>query len=165
MSPPCRPARSARRKGRALSQNPQSGRRTPSVRLRPVKRLKRPPAYPADGTGSTGGTGGGRKARRPKRTGWRRLIPTWRMTLLGFVTAVLLGIGLFALGITLVKVPDAHAAATAQSNTWLYQDGSVIARTGQTNRQNVPLDKVSPPPSTPRWPPRTAISTTRAPST
>ncbi|WP_406198761.1 penicillin-binding protein [Kitasatospora sp. NBC_01560] len=127
-----------------MSQNPQSGRRTPSVRLRPVKRLKRPPAYPADGTGSTGGTGGGRKARRPKRTGWRRLIPTWRMTLLGFVTAVLLGIGLFALGITLVKVPDAHAAATAQSNTWLYQDGSVIARTGQTNRQNVPLDKVSP---------------------
>ncbi|MBP0454109.1 transglycosylase domain-containing protein [Kitasatospora sp. RG8] len=112
----------------------------PSVRLRPVKSLKRTSEHPAGGAGS----GGGKKARRPRRTGWRRLVPTWRLTLLGFVTALLLGIGLFALGITLVKVPDAHAAATAQSNTWLYQDGSVIARTGQTNRQNVPLDKVSP---------------------
>ncbi|MFD5083566.1 transglycosylase domain-containing protein [Kitasatospora sp. NPDC058406] len=91
------------------------------------------------------GTGrGGRKSRRPRRTGWRRLVPTWRMTLTGFAAALVLGVGLFALGITLVKVPDAHAAATAQSNTWLYQDGSVIARTGQTNRQNVALDKVSP---------------------
>ncbi|WP_327677182.1 transglycosylase domain-containing protein [Kitasatospora sp. NBC_00458] len=91
------------------------------------------------------GTGrAGRKARRPKRTGWRRLLPTWRMTLAGLTTALLLGVGLFALGFALVKVPDAHAAATAQSNTWLYQDGSVIARTGQTNRQNVGLDKVSP---------------------
>ncbi|GAA2799785.1 transglycosylase domain-containing protein [Kitasatospora sp. CM 4170] len=120
-----------------MSRNTQSGRRTPSVRLRPVKRLKRSGGSPADGTGGTG-------PRRPKRTGWRRMVPTWRMTLGGLVTALLLGIGLFALGIALVKVPDAHAAATAQSNTWLYQDGSVIARTGQTNRQNVPLDKVSP---------------------
>ncbi|WP_063759606.1 transglycosylase domain-containing protein [Kitasatospora sp. NRRL B-11411] len=77
---------------------------------------------------------------RKKRTGWRRLIPTWRITLLGLAASVLLGVGLFAL----VKVPDAHAAATAQSNTWLYADGSVLARTGQTNRQNVSLDKVSP---------------------
>ncbi|MFI8085152.1 transglycosylase domain-containing protein [Kitasatospora sp. NPDC086009] len=99
-----------------------------------MERLKRSPEGPA----------GGRRPRRPKRTGWRRLIPTWRMSLLGLAAALLLGVGLFALGIALVKVPDAHAAATAQSNTWLYQDGSVVARTGQTNRQNVGLDKVSP---------------------
>ncbi|KDN85310.1 putative penicillin-binding protein [Kitasatospora cheerisanensis KCTC 2395] len=80
---------------------------------------------------------------RTKRTGWRRLIPTWRTTLIGLAASMLLGIGLFALGIALVKVPDAHAAATAQSNTWLYSDGSLLARTGQTNRQNVGLDKVS----------------------
>ncbi|WP_405359944.1 penicillin-binding protein [Kitasatospora sp. NBC_00085] len=117
----------------------------PTVRLRPVKSLKRSSERPVGGAGGTNGGGtGGRKARHPKRTGWRRLIPTWRLTLLGFTAALLLGVGFFALGITLVKVPDAHAAATAQSNTWLYQDGSVIARTGQTNRQNVPLDKVSP---------------------
>ncbi|WP_280679892.1 transglycosylase domain-containing protein [Kitasatospora sp. MAA19] len=116
-----------------MSRNAQSGRRTPSIGLRPVKRLKR--ATPATG---------GRKPRRPKRTGWRRLIPTWRMSLLGLASALLLGVGLFALGVALVKVPDAHAAATAQSNTWLYADGSVITRTGQTNRQNVGLDKVAP---------------------
>ncbi|MFD0396950.1 transglycosylase domain-containing protein [Kitasatospora sp. NPDC127121] len=116
-----------------MSENAQSGRRTPSTGLRPVKRFQR--AAPATG---------GRKPRRPKRTGWRRLIPTWRMSLLGLAVALLLGVGLFALGVTLVKVPDAHAAATAQSNTWLYADGSVITRTGQTNRQNVSLDKVSP---------------------
>ncbi|MFI6156526.1 transglycosylase domain-containing protein [Kitasatospora sp. NPDC051170] len=104
------------------------------MKLRPIKRLRRPTA------GGTGGAGG----KRPKRTGWRRLIPTWRMTLLGFASAILLGVGLFALGIALVKVPDAHATAVAQSNTWLYSDGSVITRTGQTNRQNVSLDKVSP---------------------
>lgn len=84
----------------------------------------------------------GRAARSAPAGG--RLIPTWRMSLLGLAAALLLGVGLFALGIALVKVPDAHAAATAQSNTWLYQDGSVVARTGQTNRQNVGLDKVSP---------------------
>ncbi|MER7669209.1 transglycosylase domain-containing protein [Kitasatospora sp. NPDC096128] len=116
-----------------MFRNAQSGGRPP-IGLRPVKRLKR----------STPTTPGGKKPRRPKRTGWRRLIPTWRMTLLGFATALLLGVGLFALGVALVKVPDAHAAATAQSNTWLYSDGSVITRTGQTNRQNVGLDKVSP---------------------
>ncbi|WP_371481375.1 transglycosylase domain-containing protein [Kitasatospora sp. NBC_00315] len=81
---------------------------------------------------------------RPRRSGVRRLLPGWRLTLGGLVAAVLLGIGAFVLGVTLVQVPDAHAAATAQSNTWLYRDGSVIARTGQTNRQNVGLDKVSP---------------------
>ncbi|MFJ7247811.1 transglycosylase domain-containing protein [Kitasatospora sp. NPDC098652] len=114
-----------------MFRNAQSGRSP--IDLRPVKRLKRSTTTP-----------GGKKPRRPKRTGWRRLIPTWRMTLLGLASALLLGVGLFALGIALVKVPDAHAAATAQSNTWLYSDGSVITRTGQTNRQNVGLDKVSP---------------------
>ncbi|GHH70611.1 penicillin-binding protein [Kitasatospora indigofera] len=82
--------------------------------------------------------------KRPRRTGPRRLIPGWRVTVAGLVTSLLLGTGGFVLAVSLVQVPDAHAAATAQSNTWLYQDGSVIARTGQTNRQNVALDKVSP---------------------
>ncbi|MFD9124376.1 transglycosylase domain-containing protein [Kitasatospora sp. NPDC059571] len=79
-----------------------------------------------------------------RRRGWRRLLPTWRMALFGSIAAVVLAAGLFAVGLTMVKVPDAHAAAIAQSNTWRYQDGSLIARTGQTNRQNVPLDKISP---------------------
>ncbi|MEW1910548.1 transglycosylase domain-containing protein [Kitasatospora sp. NPDC085895] len=95
------------------------------------------------GPGAPRGRWSGRRTAQ-RRTGWRRLVPTWRAALAGSVTAVLLAAGLFALGLALVQVPDAHAAATAQSNTWLYSDGTLIARTGQTNRQNVPLDRISP---------------------
>ncbi|WP_256387272.1 transglycosylase domain-containing protein [Kitasatospora sp. MMS16-BH015] len=110
------------------------------------------PSSPRDRARSTGRAGStsaaGRRARRrarlARRTGWRRLVPTWRMTLGGLVTAVLLGMTLFGLGIAFVQVPDAHAAAVAQSNTWLYRDGSVLARTGETDRQIVPIDRISP---------------------
>ncbi|MEU7328319.1 transglycosylase domain-containing protein [Streptomyces parvus] len=85
----------------------------------------------------------GRKA-RPRRTGWRRAIPTWRMTLgtlAGLV--VLLGAGIFA-AYRLVDIPAANAAATAQSNVYLYSDGSVIARDGDVNREKVRLSQVPP---------------------
>ncbi|UCA48841.1 transglycosylase domain-containing protein [Streptomyces sp. WA6-1-16] len=85
----------------------------------------------------------GRKA-RPRRTGWRRAIPTWRMTLgtlAGLV--VLLGAGIFA-AYRLVDIPAANAAATAQSNVYLYSDGSVIARDGDVNREKVKLSQVPP---------------------
>ncbi|MCU7824644.1 transglycosylase domain-containing protein [Kitasatospora sp. DSM 101779] len=95
------------------------------------------------GSGAPRGRWFGRRTTQ-RRSGWRRLVPTWRTALAGSVAAVLFAVGLFALGLTLVQVPDAHAAATAQSNTWLYSDGTLIARTGQTNRQNVPLDRISP---------------------
>ncbi|MET8753253.1 transglycosylase domain-containing protein [Streptomyces sp. NPDC004667] len=42
-----------------------------------------------------------------------------------------------------VDVPDAaNAAATAQSNVFLYSDGSLLARTGEFNRQNIQLSQV-----------------------
>ncbi|WP_408991249.1 transglycosylase domain-containing protein [Streptomyces sp. 1268] len=85
----------------------------------------------------------GKKA-RPRRTGWRRAIPTWRMTLgtlLGLV--VLLGAGIFA-AYRLVDIPAANASATAQSNVYLYSDGSVIARDGDVNREKVKLSQVPP---------------------
>ncbi|NEE28837.1 transglycosylase domain-containing protein, partial [Streptomyces sp. SID7982] len=85
----------------------------------------------------------GKKA-RPRRTGWRRAIPTWRMTLgtlLGLV--VLLGAGVFA-AYRLVDIPAANASATAQSNVYLYSDGSVIARDGDVNREKVKLSQVPP---------------------
>ncbi|MFB6696479.1 transglycosylase domain-containing protein [Streptomyces rubiginosohelvolus] len=85
----------------------------------------------------------GKKA-RPRRTGWRRAVPTWRMTLgtlLGLV--VLLGAGIFA-AYRLVDIPAANASATAQSNVYLYSDGSVIARDGDVNREKVKLSQVPP---------------------
>ncbi|KAB1986792.1 transglycosylase domain-containing protein [Streptomyces triticiradicis] len=87
--------------------------------------------------------GKGKGKQRPKRTGLRRLVPTWRM-LLGTVlgTALFLA-GLFALGYFLVEIPSANAAAIKQSNVFLYADGSQLARDGDVNRENVPLTHIS----------------------
>ncbi|MCJ1677127.1 penicillin-binding protein [Streptomyces sp. APSN-46.1] len=78
----------------------------------------------------------------PRRTGWRRFLPTWRLVL-GCVLlfALLLGGALIA-GYLLVDIPPANAAATAQSNVYLYSDGSQLARDGEVNRVNVPLSQV-----------------------
>ncbi len=62
-------------------------------------------------------------------------------TLLGLV--VLLGAGVFA-AYRLVDIPAANASATAQSNVYLYSDGSVIARDGDVNREKVKLSQVPP---------------------
>ncbi|MFC8080337.1 transglycosylase domain-containing protein [Streptomyces sp. NPDC057307] len=86
-----------------------------------------------------GGTG--RKGRR-KRTGWRRILPTWRMLLGAFLIVALLLIGGFITGYTLVKIPPANVAAVAQSNVYLYEDGSQLARDGEVNRENVPLSQI-----------------------
>ncbi|MET9606083.1 transglycosylase domain-containing protein [Streptomyces sp. NPDC006512] len=57
--------------------------------------------------------------------------------------ALLLG-GALVAGYLLVDIPPANAAATAQSNVYLYSDGSQLARDGEVNRVNVPLSQVPP---------------------
>ncbi|MFE7232873.1 transglycosylase domain-containing protein [Streptomyces sp. NPDC001231] len=94
------------------------------------------------GSGADSGTGGG-KAGRPRRTGWRRAVPTWRMVLGGFLTAMLMVIGAFVIGYSLVQIPPANAMAVKQANVYLYADGSEIARDGEINRENVTLAQVS----------------------
>ncbi|MFI8945010.1 transglycosylase domain-containing protein [Streptomyces sp. NPDC053750] len=84
-----------------------------------------------------------KKPKRPKRTGWRRLIPTWRMVLGTFVLGTLLIVGGFFLGYSLVKIPPANALATEESNVYLYADGSVLARDGEVNRESVDLARIS----------------------
>ncbi|MFD7768777.1 transglycosylase domain-containing protein [Streptomyces sp. NPDC059787] len=81
--------------------------------------------------------------KRPERTGWRRLLPTWRMLLGGFLVAAAVVIGGFFLGYHLVRIPAANALATQQANVYLYADGSVIARDGDVNRENVTLSQIS----------------------
>ncbi|MFI6035661.1 transglycosylase domain-containing protein [Streptomyces sp. NPDC051315] len=85
----------------------------------------------------------GKKPKRPKRTGWRRLLPTWRMVLGTLVLGALLLAGLFYLGYSTVKIPPANALATKQSNVYLYADGTEIARDGAVNRENVTLAQIS----------------------
>ncbi|MEU0369869.1 transglycosylase domain-containing protein [Streptomyces sp. NPDC006283] len=83
----------------------------------------------------------GRKA-RPKRTGWRRAVPTWRVTVGTLLVASLLVIGGLITGYMLVDIPPANAAATKQTNVYLYADGTHIARDGDVNRENVSLDEI-----------------------
>ncbi|MER6257276.1 transglycosylase domain-containing protein [Streptomyces sp. NPDC001584] len=85
--------------------------------------------------------GPGKKTRR-RRTGWRRFLPTWRMVLGGILLFALLIGGALVAGYLLVDIPPANAAATAQSNVYLYSDGSQIARDGEVNRVNVPLSQI-----------------------
>ncbi|MER5359593.1 transglycosylase domain-containing protein [Streptomyces sp. NPDC002785] len=82
------------------------------------------------------------EAKKPKRTGWRRAVPTWRMTLGTVLVVALLLVGGFIAGYQLVDIPPANASATAQSNVYLYKDGSVIARSGEVNRENVKLAQI-----------------------
>ncbi|MEU0299501.1 transglycosylase domain-containing protein [Streptomyces sp. NPDC006175] len=83
--------------------------------------------------------------KRPKRTGWRRAIPTWRMTLGGVLLLALLIVGGFIAGYQLIDIPAANAAATAQANVYVYADGkTVIARDGEINREKIPLDRIPP---------------------
>lgn len=111
----------------------------------------REPTDRGSGTGPGGrgapddrGPGAGRKGRggRRRRTGWRRILPTWRMLLGTFLTCAFILIAGFISGYTLVKIPPANVAAVAQSNVYLYEDGSQLARDGEVNRENVPLSQI-----------------------
>ncbi|MFE7712201.1 transglycosylase domain-containing protein [Streptomyces sp. NPDC057486] len=107
----------------------------------------RAPRDPSAGTGAPAGpaTPGGKKKAsksRPGRTGWRRAVPTWRVTLATLLVIALVLIGGFIAGYQLVGIPRANPTATAQSNVYLYKDGSFIARDGEVNRQKIQLAQV-----------------------
>ncbi|MGX2996993.1 transglycosylase domain-containing protein [Streptomyces sp. JNUCC 64] len=50
--------------------------------------------------------------------------------------------GAFIAGYMIVEIPAANAAATKQSNVYLYADGSQLARDGEVNRENVQLAQI-----------------------
>jgi membrane peptidoglycan carboxypeptidase len=79
---------------------------------------------------------------RRRRTGWRRAVPTWRVVLGTFLFVVLLVSGGFVAGYLLVDIPAPNQAAAAQTNVYLYSDGSQIARKGDVNRQKVSLSEI-----------------------
>ncbi len=78
-----------------------------------------------------------------RRTGLRRLLPTWRMVLGGVLLVVLVLSGGMVAGYLLVDVPAPNAHAVSQSNVYLYSDGSRIAVDGDYNRETVPLGQIS----------------------
>ncbi|XXZ49371.1 transglycosylase domain-containing protein [Streptomyces cavourensis] len=103
-------------------------------------------ATPGDGEGAPGSAPGKgkrkRRTERPRRTGWRRLFPTWRMVLGTVLVVGLLLVGGFFAGYQLVGIPAANASAEAQSNVYFYKDGTVLARDGEVNREKIRLSQV-----------------------
>ncbi|MFI9238301.1 transglycosylase domain-containing protein [Streptomyces sp. NPDC053079] len=122
-----------------------------SQQRRPAGGGQAPPGWAPRTTGAPGAGGPAGAPRtptahgrggRPRRTGWRRLVPTWRMVLGGFLLIVLIIVGVLVAGYLLVDIPPANKAAVAESNVFLYADGSQLARDGEINRESVPLSKV-----------------------
>lgn len=83
-----------------------------------------------------------RGARRARKTGGIRGFFTLKKLLGTFFGLCLLGMGAFAVIYFLVPVPTANAQAEMQSNVYKYSDGTVLARTGEINREIVGLEKV-----------------------
>ncbi|MFB8438528.1 transglycosylase domain-containing protein [Streptomyces niveus] len=84
-----------------------------------------------------------RGARRAKgKAGGIRGFFTLRKLLGTFLGLCLLGMGAFVVIYFLVPVPTANAQAEMQSNVYKYSDGTVLARTGEINREIVGLEKV-----------------------
>ncbi|MFE9560002.1 transglycosylase domain-containing protein [Streptomyces sp. NPDC006487] len=70
-------------------------------------------------------------------------MPRPKALLWGALGGLLLLMGLFGAGYLLVDVPDPNKKAVAESNVWLYQDGSEIGRSGVARRTSVTLAQIS----------------------
>ncbi|MGW1071391.1 transglycosylase domain-containing protein [Streptomyces sp. NPDC002537] len=83
------------------------------------------------------------KGGKPRKTGIRRFF-TWKKLLAYFVTVIALGVGAFVALYMYVDVPDGKLENRLQSNIYKLDgpNGTVLARTGQVNREEVTLDKV-----------------------
>ncbi|MFD3483451.1 transglycosylase domain-containing protein [Streptomyces sp. NPDC058665] len=83
-----------------------------------------------------------RGARRATKAGGIRGFLSLRKLLGTFLGLCLLGMGAFVVIYFLVPVPTANAQAEMQSNVYKFSDGTVLARTGEINREIVGLEKV-----------------------
>ncbi|MEU9045392.1 MULTISPECIES: transglycosylase domain-containing protein [unclassified Kitasatospora] len=86
---------------------------------------------------------------RQRRRGVRRWLPSWRQLLLVAGVGALPLTGWLAWFFATTKVPDdLNSFATQQNNVYFWADGTEMARIGETNRQEVPLEQV---PESVRW--------------
>ncbi|MEV8017233.1 transglycosylase domain-containing protein [Streptomyces sp. NPDC086554] len=96
---------------------------------------------------AAGETAAGRRRRhatvRPKSR-LRRLF-SWKRILITALSFVLLVVGGFTVLYFAIDVPQGNAQAKAESNVYLYSDGTLLARTGDVNRESVPISRVSKP--------------------
>src|SRR6478609_6301127 len=64
----------------------------------------------------------------------RRLF-TWKKILGTFFGLCLLGMGAFIVLYMMIDIPEGNPEADLQSNVYKYSDGSIMARTGERNRE------------------------------
>ncbi|MFJ3951513.1 transglycosylase domain-containing protein [Streptomyces libani] len=95
------------------------------------------------------GRGGGKPAKkrfidypRANRVGWRRFVPSWKQVTTLCVGFIGLIVGASGVALALVHVPSESDAAKSQNNVYLWADGKVMARDGETNRQNVTINEI-----------------------
>ncbi|MGW1253940.1 transglycosylase domain-containing protein [Streptomyces sp. NPDC002513] len=93
----------------------------------------------ARGRGATAGKSG--KTGKTGKSGIRRLF-TWKKVVGSLFGLVLLLMGAFALLYVMTPIPAGNATAKLQSNVYKYGDGTILARTGEINRENVDLAQV-----------------------
>ncbi|MGW6783754.1 MULTISPECIES: transglycosylase domain-containing protein [unclassified Streptomyces] len=106
------------------------------VRKAQQRGARRAPSGRAKGAEGSGGTG--------KRTGIRRFF-TWKKILGTFFGMILLLMAAaVALYFSVDEPTDPNKQATLQSNTYRWSDGSIMARTGEMNREIVSIDKIPP---------------------
>ncbi|WP_030064460.1 transglycosylase domain-containing protein [Streptomyces natalensis] len=79
---------------------------------------------------------------RANRSGWRRFVPSWKQVASICVGFAGLIVGAAGVALAVVTVPDENNAAKAQNNVYLWSDGSVMARDGETNRQNITINEI-----------------------
>ncbi|MEU1002711.1 transglycosylase domain-containing protein [Streptomyces tibetensis] len=75
------------------------------------------------------------------KSGIRRLF-TWKKIVGTFLGLCLLGMGAFVVLYMVIGIPEGNADAKRQSNIYKYSDGSIMARDGKVNRENVDLSRV-----------------------
>ncbi|MGW5043343.1 transglycosylase domain-containing protein [Streptomyces griseoluteus] len=80
---------------------------------------------------------------RVGKHGWRRWVPSWRLTTglgIGFVGSLVVMAGV---GYALVNIPSENDAAKSQNNVYYWADGTQMVATGTgVNRQNLTIDKI-----------------------
>ncbi|MFF7051917.1 transglycosylase domain-containing protein [Streptomyces griseorubiginosus] len=86
----------------------------------------------------------GKKGAKNGKSGIRRLF-TWKKMLGAFFVVCLLGIGAFVVMYLMIDIPKGNPKALEQSNIYKYSNGAVMAREGDTNRENVDLSEVPKP--------------------
>jgi membrane peptidoglycan carboxypeptidase len=92
-----------------------------------------------------GGDDGGRRGRgrKPKKTGWRRFVPTWKVVLATLGIGTLATICMVGVAYSMVKVPNVNKDATVQGTTVLWKDGKQMMKIG-SSRTIVPIGSINP---------------------